>query len=306
MRREQGSNNEQKAREREARELRGRVLLVCPDNDAESHTIIELAKKAGIAVMVSDQPHGAKLDQEGDLAERVLSFGKQEVWIVEIPGIEEEEALRRQGLAVKVIDHHTYEDLDRLADEETGEPKPSSLEQFLEKARISDDEMVSWGLKPKIVRGVGIMDAQYARGLREAGYTQEEINEVLEIKQAYHREANPEYEAIQHAAEEAWENSTQRGDYIVLVSDAGTRVRGAIAEMSIRKSLDTQPLVISVKNGERISVQNVDAEVIEKLNESFRDGTYTFGSGRCWGVNNAKRETAVVLEEIMQVLEEAP
>jgi hypothetical protein len=64
--------------------------------------------------------------------------------------------------------------------------------------------------------------------------------------------------------------------------------------------MDTMPMVISTGNGEKISVQNIDTQTIKKLNENIKGKTYTFGTGRCWGINN--KDKKVNLEEIFKVL----
>src|SRR3989338_2865586 len=84
----------------ELMEIRSKAVLLCPDNDPEAHMILKLAEKAGIAIIRSEQPHGANLNLEPDLEEKLHKIKKSDVWIVETPGIEKEEELRRQGLNV--------------------------------------------------------------------------------------------------------------------------------------------------------------------------------------------------------------
>jgi inorganic pyrophosphatase/exopolyphosphatase len=120
---------------------RSQAILVCPDNDAEARMILMLAEKAKIATVKSGKPHGGKLDLEIDEVKKLITGKTKEVWIVELPSLEKEEKLRRLGLEVKVIDHHTYGNFDRLTNPETGEKNPSSLEQFLNVSKITDEEI---------------------------------------------------------------------------------------------------------------------------------------------------------------------
>ena len=73
---------------REKFERRERVILICPDNDPESHMILLLAEKMGMATLRSKQKRGATLDKEENIVDRVVSAEKSEVWIVEMPGLE--------------------------------------------------------------------------------------------------------------------------------------------------------------------------------------------------------------------------
>src|SRR3989344_4010609 len=114
--------------QQEAFEVRSRTALLCPRNDHESNVILKLAEKAGISIIQSSQEHGARLDQEPNLEQQLLELKKPDLWIVEIPGPDQEKVLAGKGLNVKVIDHHVYGELDRLEDPITAEAKPSSLE----------------------------------------------------------------------------------------------------------------------------------------------------------------------------------
>jgi inorganic pyrophosphatase/exopolyphosphatase len=120
---------------------RSNVVILCPDNDSEAHMILQLAEKANISIVRSEQPHGAKLELEPNLESKLAKINKREIWIVETPGIEKEQELIKNGYNIKIIDHHTYNNFDRLTDPVTGLRKPSSLEQFLTLANIDDDEI---------------------------------------------------------------------------------------------------------------------------------------------------------------------
>ncbi|MBU4348492.1 hypothetical protein KJ671_03285 [Patescibacteria group bacterium] len=284
-------------------EIRSKVVLLCPDNDSESHIILQLAEKAGISTIRSKQPHGANLSLETNLESKLAHLKKQEIWIVETPGVEKEKELKDKGINVKIIDHHTYKDLDRLTDLESGDIKLSSLEQFLAMAKIDDEEIQNWGFNPKTIRGIGIMDAKYVRGLREAEYSEEEINRVLKLQQEIEKEIRPNFDKLLKLAEKDWENRIERSDYLIINSIHGGDMRHAISKISIIHNMDTVPMIINIENGEKICVQNVELKIIEKLKKEIKGKTYTFGSGRCWGVDNKDQDKKVTLEEVLCVLE---
>jgi hypothetical protein len=284
-------------------EMRSKVAVLCPDNDSEAHTILKLADKAGISTIVSKQPHGAKLSLETNLESKLAQLKKQEIWIVETPGVEKENELRNKGINVRIIDHHTYGDLDRLTDFENNGTKLSSLEQFLAMAKIDDKEIQSWSLNPKTIRGIGIMDAKYVRGLREAKYSKEEMNLVLKLQQEIEKEIRPEFDKILKLAEKDWKNRIERNGYLIINSIHGGDIRHAISKISIIHNMDAVPMIINIKNGEKICVQNVDSKIVDKLKKGIKGKTYTFGSGRCWGVDNREQVEKVTLKDIFRILE---
>ena len=61
-------------------------------------------------------------------------------------------------------------------------------------------------------------------------------------------------------------------------------------------------MIVSSQHGAKITVQNVEPDVIEKLKTNIKGKTYTFGTGRCFGVNNADQRTRVTLEQIFGAL----
>ncbi len=289
----------------EIKEIRSKAVLLCPDNDSESHVILWLAEKAGMAIIRSKQPHGAKLEFETDLELKLNDLKKPELWIVETPGIKKEEELINKGIIVKIIDHHTHNESDRLTDKKTGNIKPSSLEQFINMAKISDDEMRIWGFNPKTIRGIGIMDAKYVDGLKEYGYSEEEMGQVFNLQQQIMEEIRPGYADLIKLAEEDWKNRIKWNNYFIIKSSNDVRgMRSAISKISTTHNMKNVPMIISVKDGEKISVQNADPKIIKKLMENIKaKETYTFGSGYCWGVLNTNQEKKVTLEEILRLLE---
>ncbi|MDE1970876.1 MAG: hypothetical protein KGI50_04870 [Patescibacteria group bacterium] len=286
----------------EIKNIRTKALLLCPDNDAEAHMILLLAEKAGIETIRSSQPHGARLEFEEDVEEKVRATGKNRLWIVEIPGPDTERRLKDHGIQITIIDHHTYGSLDRLSDPISGKKKPSSLEQFLEVAHIEDREMKEWGFDPYLVRGIGIMDARFIEGLREEGYTRDEIKHTLRFSEKLIQEVNPLWKHTMARAEEEWGRRTREGSYLVIRSQYGGEIRGALSYCAAADNQDTVPTIISVDNGEGISVQNISFSIVERLKRAFPEASYTFGSGRCWGVSNRNREVKVTINDILCAL----
>jgi hypothetical protein len=267
--------------------------------------IILLAKKMGMETMRSTQPHGATLENERDFLKRAVGAKKREVWIVEMPGPGLEERLRENGLDVHVLDHHTYGQLDRVKDPATGERKPSSLEQFLDDAGITDTELRDWGYDPKTVRGLGIFDDRFVQGLRDSGYTKPEITAVLDLSAKLAGEVNPLLEDIRQAAEKDWARREERGGYIIIRSAYPRDVRGAISHKVAREGMDDRPIIVSSSGGKKIYVQNVDPAVVDRLKMEFPTGdTFTFGAGHCWGYDSNGGPLTISLDGILRVLEQ--
>lgn len=278
------------------------VVLVCPDNDAESRMILLIAYDAGMCVIRSGQGHGATLERErGSICDLIRATEKKEAWIVEMPGVEIEQSLRWRGIKVVIIDHHSYGNLDRSHDK-NGNPLPSSLEQLLKLMRIDDRYLKRRAFDPTLVYGVGIMDARFVNGLREAGFTHDEIVDVLNFRRECARAGFPDFDKAEEAARKAWDASRMENGYIVVESDSEIPIRGAVAENTIDEDLDKHPIIISDRNGNQIFVQNVDPSLVAKLMQAIKGHTFSFGEGRCWGVDNVRGDTEYVLSDIMNVL----
>ncbi len=279
------------------------ITLVCPDNDAESRLILLLAYRLGMRVIRSGQGMGATLERErGDIHALINATGGTEVWIVEMPGVEIERRLSSLGFEVVVIDHHMYGPLDRSRGGD-GKLLPSSLEQFMTLTGVTADDLVGWGFDPVVVRGIAIMDAQFVQGLREEGFTLPEIHRVLDFRRECARAGFPDFDKAEAAARDAWADHKIVGDYIVVASTSEVPIRGAVATLTIYMNCDTQPLVIVDKGGAEIFVQNVAPAVVVRLMATFADAKpFTFGNGRCWGLNNRKVGTRYTLNDILTVL----
>lgn len=137
------------------------ITVFCPWNDGEAAQICRIAEGYGMDIRISKQSWGARLDREP--MENLQNLG-QVVVVVEMPSLEIEEELRRQGHEVVVIDHHNYLswNLDRRNE-------LSSLEQF---AALIGHKLSRWE------RGVAINDRAYIYGLIDAGYDMTEIRGI--------------------------------------------------------------------------------------------------------------------------------
>jgi hypothetical protein len=137
---------------------REEVTVLSPNNDGESRTIIDICRRLGVDVRVSQQPWGGTLDQEPESNLRDL---RRSLIVVEMPSPEREREFERAGYQLIVVDHHSYPNLnlDRRQPE-------SSLEQV---ASHLGYELSRWE------KGVAINDRAYIFGLIDAGYSMEEI-----------------------------------------------------------------------------------------------------------------------------------
>jgi len=277
------------------------IVLVCPDNDAESRLILLIAYRLCMCVIRSGQGLGATLERErGDIHALIDMTMKAEVWIVEIPGPEIEKSLQLHGRIVRIIDHHTYGKLDRSRDPD-GNLLPSSLEQFLTMTEVTYDQLETWGFDPVVVHGVSIMDARFVQGLREEGYTHEQICRVLDFREACARSGFPDFDKAQAAARGSWQSRHTVGEYTVVRAGVDVPIRGAVSTITIYEDCDTRPFILEEFDAKEIFVQNVDPSVVERLQSAFPEG-FTFGTGRCWGVNNKRSGTTYTLDEILGVL----
>jgi hypothetical protein len=137
---------------------RSNTSLLAPRNDAEAATILDIARRLGLDVRESNQPWGATLEKEP--SGNFLNF-KQNVIIVEMPGVQKEEELRRSH-TLFILDHHKYEMLDRTNPQ-------SSLEQFA--------ELVGYTLNRREM-GIALNDRGYIPALEANGFERNEIDEI--------------------------------------------------------------------------------------------------------------------------------
>ncbi len=269
------------------------IVLICPRNDEESLMILKLAEKLGLAVLVSKQPHGAKLDREKKLEVRIRAANPdaERVIIVEIPGPGAEDELRASGLDVAIIDHHRYDGLDRMQSE-------SSLEQFIAMFQISDDQLTRWGFEAELVRAVGVIDRGFVWALKDAGYVGENRKRAL----AYYRELTEELGVERRAKEElaaklAWSAREERDGVIIIRGDEGkVSIRDALSFIVAQQFDEPRPVMI-IQGKRRMYVQ--DTPHAKAIYDKF--GGFTFGQDRCWGILKEDGDLPSV-DEVLRVV----
>lgn len=80
--------------------------LICPRNDLESATLLDIADELGVHTIAASSDWGTRLAQV--LPAITLEELHHHVLIVELPGDAEVAQLRARGHSVHVIDHHQY------------------------------------------------------------------------------------------------------------------------------------------------------------------------------------------------------
>lgn len=130
----------------------GDASLFCPRNDLESATILEIAQEFGMDCRTVAGGWGLTLD-EALIQHPDIDSLRSLVLVVELPGDEARERLRRAGKVVYDIDHH-----DRA--EAPSAPRPSSLEQFAQLVgrRLTEQEYL-----------IAIADRDFLPGLSAVG-----------------------------------------------------------------------------------------------------------------------------------------
>ncbi len=261
------------------------TVLLVPENDVESQTILEIATKVGIPILKSEQPHGARLANEPNLLARLDHSTNQvanhstnpvdihrRLAIVEIPGPLLEESLRQAGWEVIIIDHHRYDELDRR--------NPlSSLEQFLVIFQITPADLDNLGFDPRIIFGLGVMDRGFVWGLSPAGFS---ISESAQVRVEYRRRKNllkGENAILIQSVKRAWETREQQdGVYIIRSDNKEHHIREEISFL-LAESHELPPPAIIYEGDGRVTVQ--DCAQAPLLFTHF--GGYTFGNDLCWG-----------------------
>lgn len=248
--------------------------LICPQNDPESLTIINIAKSFSIPTIVSNQPHGAKLDKEIDLIKKIKSLNTRpdEIVIVEIPGPEMETELSELGFKVIIIDHHRYPGLNRMQDE-------SSLEQFLNHFNISHADLLARGFDPILIQGVGDIDQGFVWQLYKKDYSQHDISRIITFYKSLlidlYGEKRLESEKV---AQEVFENREEWQDFLVFFNQkTGVAVRDPISFIIAEEIGYQKPNILVEKNG--IYVQG-SSHAIDLYNHF---GGFTYGGDNCWG-----------------------
>lgn len=276
-------------------------VLIVPPNDAEAVMIQQLAEKLQLPTIISHQLHGASLDKGHDYVQEVKDGGYKTAYIVEMPGLQSEQALREAGVEIVLIDHHHYTGIDR-AHGPDGDMLPSSLEQFLSLFEITDDQLSSWELNPRLVRGIGIQDRGYIWALYAEGYSKEEAAAVMDYADTLTAHLhNPETEERKkQLAHEAWEAREQWNEFFVVTTHEDLQLRPRLSRI-VAEELGKPTALIIVEHGRGlIYVQESDYAM--GLFEHF--GGFTFGLDRNWGHKQEQGEAEITLEDVQRVIME--
>ena len=245
----------------EQKEIINNTTLIIPDNDGEAALTIDLAKKIGLDVRVSNQPWGARLDKELKLNPDILTKARKNVWIFEMPSKELEAKLKKQGMNIEIIDHHQYQNEDRSQ-------KLSSLEQFLKKVKLTDSQLQKLGFDAHFVHGVAINDRDYIYGLREEGYSEEEIKKIREFD--IRAQIKKNYDTIVKRNEEIYNNRKIEKDVIVLESKEGENISLAIDKI-VLENKHIIPKILNIKKKENGEISSISftgpISIVKKLKE---------------------------------------
>ena len=223
------------------------TVLVIPPNDPEAVQIWLIAKAMGMPIVRSGQAHGANLDREKRLFEKLEKDGAGRVVIVEMPGVATEEKLRQAGYDVVIIDHHEYTGLDRARNPKTGRILPSSLEQFLKLFRLSDEKLAALGFDPRMVRGIGVLDRGFVWALRDEGWSWKEIERLLGYQEELMAMVrNRTHEAKKMAVvKKIWENRRPWKGFFIVEGDTEMSLRVRISLVAALDRKKPTPLIVN-------------------------------------------------------------
>ncbi len=222
------------------------TILLCPRNDEESLLILKIAAAAQIPSVVSPQPHGARLGHEDNLVYRLkqVSLTARRIVIVEIPGPDIERELEELGYEVVIIDHHRYNDLDRM------QPL-SSLEQFLQVFALDNDRLVALGFDPELVVGVGMIDRGFVWELKKEGLPLAAQKRIRAYYVSLMQELGGPSEEAWAEAKRAWEARQARGDFFIVRSERNdVKIREALSFLLADEYTEPpQVLIVGFKSG---------------------------------------------------------
>lgn len=275
------------------KDLRKDSILVCPRNDEESLTILQIAEALGLSVVESAQPHGAKLDREPDLIGCLQETNPdaRTLVIVELPGERTEKELQDLGYEIVIIDHHTYDDLDRM--------KPqSSLEQFLAVYDVDDMLLRALGFDPEMVAAVAAIDRGFLWELDNFGWSEAKKTKARKYYRSLTMElGSARREKEEAAAKEAWAQREERDGLIIIRSEADDiSVRDPISFI-VADEIGKPTQLLIIQGHRRMYVQESDS--VARLKEAF--GGFTFGQNRCWGILK-EDGTLPSVEEVVGVI----
>jgi hypothetical protein len=271
-----------------------KFLLAIPANDAEAVMILRLAKAFGLPVIISSQPHGASLDKEPQIIEKIKKSGAKKIVIVEMPGLKTEKQLAALGFRIKIIDHHNYLGLNR-------KKKLSSLEQFLKMFKISDQKIKVLGFVPRLVRGIGIFDRGFIWALQKEGYSKTEVKKVLLFRQKLMRPFvdSVEEKKYKRAARAVWQQREKWQDFFIVRDNTKKGLRPYLSLLVALEIGRPTPLIV-VEHGRNI-IYVQETNLAKKLFKKF--GGFTFGEKGNWGYKNEPGKPMMTLAILKKFLE---
>ncbi len=231
--------SEEKELSQEQKELINNTTLIIPNNDGEAALTIKIAKQLGLDVRVSNQSWGARLDKELEQNPEILSRTKKNVWVFEMPSKELEEKLKKEGVNIEIIDHHSYEEDDRSKEK-------SSLEQFLEMLHLNDEQIRKLGFDPRFVHGIAINDRDYIYGLRDAGYSRDEIEKIREFDMR--AQMKEKYQSFIERNEEIYNNRREENGIIILETIQGDNNSFAVDKIVLENE-GMIPSILDLRRG---------------------------------------------------------
>jgi len=274
--------------------LHEHTVLICPKNDEESLMILKLAHAAGIPTIEITQPHGARFEKETDIIPRIMETDPdaQTLVVVELPGPRMEELLEGVGYKVVIIDHHRYDDVDRMQEK-------SSLEQFRDYFGIDDTQVAALGFNPRMVEAVGVIDRGFVWELKREGFIGEDFQEALKFYRLLTLELGEKRRLKEEAlAQEAWEEKReQNGVLIVKTEDDFGSIRDAVSFLVAAAYPEHPPQTVVIQGTRRMYVQ--ESPHAKELHDRF--GGFTFGKDECWGILKDDGNLPL-LDEVLHVI----
>lgn len=265
-------------------------LIISPRNDVESMTIIALAEALHIPCIVSAQPHGATLDVEPGLIDRIREANPvaHDIVIVEMPSIAKEDALRELGFDVHIVDHHRYETLDRMQ-------KESSLEQIRTLFDMSDVTVAAAGFDPVLIRGVGLIDRGFVWELAKEHVPEADRKRMIAYYRERHAVLDPNRGEEEREAKRAWKQRQIVEGVVILTSERkDLSIRDAIS-FCVAEEHAVPPVVVIYQPGRIAYVQDTGTALA--LQRAF--GGFTFGQDLCWGKPVDAQGNIPSVEEIL-------
>ena len=252
-----------------------------------------------MSVLSLGQPHGARLEKEVDLPERIKNGGWKNIITIEVPGPKMEETLRSHGFNLVVIDHHEYTDLDR-AHSADGKRLTSSLDQFLALMAISDEELESLGFEARLVHGVALFDRGFVWEMFKEGFSKEEAVRVIDYNKRLMQTIRPDTneEKREELSARIWRERIEWHGFFILFNDTQYQVRSVVSLIAALEREVPTPLILVEPSRGFIYAQETD--LAQKFFDTF--GGFTFGQGNNWGFKNEPDQKQVTPDMVKEVI----